>query len=170
MDTKLMLSMVLALAASGCDYETAEAVTEGTVERTVEVGRGIGAGITKGARQGREGTESADGAQVVSTWDQLEGRGTIEVTAVRQEGAETIVTVRFGNDTDQPIRVSRLNVAGAILAMDAEQVAYPDRASPDDFTVHPNSRRPIDVRFAIAREQVRTVRIWGHDLSLPAAE
>ena len=165
---KRLILILPFLLGVGCDGETAEHITEATVERTVEVGRGIGSGITKGARAGRENTESTDGAQVISAYEQLEGKGTVDVASAREEGDGCVVVIRFGNDTDQPLRVAHLNDDGALLAIDAEQIAHPDARGPGDFTVHPHSRHEIDVPFAMPLVQVRTVRVWGHELALPA--
>jgi hypothetical protein len=152
---------------AGCDGDTAEHITEATVERTVEVGRGIGSGITKGARAGRESTESTDGAQVIGAYEQLEGNGTVEITSAREEGEGCVVVIRFGNDTDQPMRIAHLDDDGALLAIDMEQVAHPDARGPGDFTVHPHSRHAIDVAFDAPLARLRTIRIWGHELTLP---
>ncbi|MBX3268730.1 MAG: hypothetical protein KF729_00630 [Sandaracinaceae bacterium] len=161
---------VLAIAwvlAGGCSSETAEQVTATGVERTVEVGRGIGSGIAKGIRSGREGSTSTDGAQVVSTYEQLASRGSLELVVARAEGEQTVVTLRFGNDTDQPLRITHLGDAGAVLALDADEVAYPDRERPGDFTVHPRSRHTVNVAFALPLARLRNVRVWGHDLGQP---
>ncbi|MEZ4336812.1 MAG: hypothetical protein R3B82_09310 [Sandaracinaceae bacterium] len=158
----------LVLGASGCDFGSAESVTEHAVERTVEVGRGIGSGIVRGARDGREGTTSTDGARVVGSWDPLEGLGDVEVVAIRGEGSESVVELRFTNRTDAPLRVAHLSDAGQLLALDAQQVAVQTTSHPEDLTVFANARQVLHVRFPLAAEEVREVRLWGHALSLPS--
>lgn len=164
---RAILGVLMVVGAVGCDGETAEHITEATVERTVEVGRGVGSGIAKGARAGRENTDSTDGAQVIGAFEQLEGKGTVEIASARDDGEGCVVVVRFGNDTDAPMRIAHLNDDGALLALNAAQIAIPDTRGPGDFTVHPHSRHAIDVPFAMPLAQVRTVRVWGHEMTLP---
>ncbi len=160
----IVLPLILLL---GCNAETAEDVTHGAVQRGVEVTRGVGSGIVKGAREGRESTDSVDGAHVVSTYEQLAQHGSVEVRAAQEVSGQTLVTLQFTNTTAEPLRIAHLHDDGALLALDSENVARECTGRPSDFTVHPNSAHPINVTFPVPLGEVQKIRVWGHELNIP---
>lgn len=161
--------VICALCAAACSGEAAEDLTRSATRGTVEVGRGVARGMVEGTRDGRESQESADGARVVSTHEQLSETGSVEISAIEDREGGTVVTLRFSNDGDQPLRIAHLDDGGAVLAIDRDGVAHASARDLDDLTVFPRARQTLSVRFDLRRERIATVRLWGRDLALPSA-
>jgi hypothetical protein len=155
----LLITLALPLACSG---EVATGVTSTVVGKAVEVGKGTARGLAEGVERGRRDGESLDGARLVSSWADLEGRGEIAVvdTSAATDSGEIEVTLAFVNDGDEPLRVTGLQV----VALDADGFVLTPAAPPPSLTVPPHAKDRRVLRFR--GEDVARLRVWDRAMTL----
>lgn len=155
---------LLAPATIGCSSENAKDATSAVVGTAVEVSKGAATGIAKGIVEGRKKGESADGAFLVTKWEDLKDQG--EITVFEATQADDVVTVVLAveNKSDKPMRVTKLEPLG-IDGAGFVVKANPAKGSPA-LTVPPQSKVRHTVTFAAKKDGIGGVRVLGHDLKV----
>lgn len=156
------LVLLLCLAAStgyGCK-RTAEVIAEQTVKAAKDTTKGISDGIDKGRKAG----ESGDGAVIVSSPDELRGKGLVAAHAVKRSdaGATTEVDLTIENLSDQPIRLTSLGFQG----FDKEGFIKHPKAAQTEVTVPAHAKEKVTLSFDESAVALAKVRYWTVDLDL----
>jgi hypothetical protein len=155
-----MIAVLLVGAAlSGACKEVAEAV----VEKSVKAAKDTTKGLEEGLEQGRKQGESSDGALIVSSAGELEGKGLITVHAVRKLEQGTEIELAVENTMDRPLRVTKLSV----LALDEQGFAQRPSRSAVELTVPPRAKDKLVLSFDAGG--LAKVRIWDTEQTLPPA-
>lgn len=144
----------------GCK-QTAEVVAEKGVKAAKETAKGLEDGIDKGRKSG----ESADGALIVSSKEELSGKGAVSVHSVSSGGdasKRTTVTLAVENTTDKPLRLTKLEFS----VLDKEGFAKKVEGAPAEVTVLAHAKEKIDLTVSEKPESLSKVRYWGADLPL----
>jgi len=155
------LAAVLALSA-GC-----KRITETVVEKGVKAAKETSKGVADGIDKGRKGGESVDDAFIVSKADELNGKGTISVYALRpraENAKQAEVELALENTTDRPIRFTDIET----LALDKENFVVRPESPPRELTVPPKAKDRLVVVFNGEAAKLTKVRLWGVDYPLPA--
>jgi hypothetical protein len=158
--TSLVLLLGLAASASyGCK-RTAEVITEQTVKAAKDTTKGISDGIDKGRKAG----ESGDGAVIISSPDELRGKGTVTAHAVRRSdaGAATEVDLAVENLGDQPIRLTNLG----FQAFDKDGFIKHPQGARNEITVPAHAKEKLTLSFDEAAVALAKVRYWTVDIDL----
>lgn len=162
---KVVPLVLLGAVILGCSGDFWRSCTSAVVGKTVETTKGVTKGVVDGVEDGRKAGESVDGAFIVTTLEELQAHGSVSVYAVRSNGSGSDVVLTLENTAEQPLRVSAIEV----LALDAEGfVKHPARGSSLTLTVPARAKDQLTVAFDVPAENVRTVRVWGADLPVPA--
>ena len=114
-------------------------------------------GVAEGLDQGRKAGESVDGAVIVSSAQELSGKGTVVVHAV----TEATIVLAAENTSDRPVRLTKLNFVG----LDREGFAT-KLTGPVEVTVAPHAKEKITVTSAGSMKGLAKVRYWTIDLPL----
>jgi hypothetical protein len=143
-------------------------VTEKVIEKGVQAAKDTTTGIESGVEKGRKSGVSADGAAIVSSHQDLVGKGSIVVYALRPtvtdpKGAE--VDLALENTTDKPLRVTNLEV----LALDKEGFVKRPLIAPAELTVPPQAKDKLTVTFPAEAATLAKVRIWDKESDVPSA-
>jgi len=150
---------------SGCTGERAKEATSTVIGKAVELGKGTASGIAEGVEEGRKGAPSADGAIVVTKWEDLGGNG--DITVLGKSAAEgatnTTVDLALENKGDAPLRLSAVE----ILGFDADGFTLTPTSPSIDQTIPPKAKAKASVSFAAEPAKVAKIRIWTHDLPVP---
>ncbi len=155
---------IVCVAGSGCK-EVTETVVEKGVKAAKDTTRGVSEGIEKGRKQG----QSADDAVIVSKPDEIQGKGTIAVRALRQHPdnpKHAQIELAFENTSDRPLRFTKLEV----LALDGEAFVNRPQTSPSDVTVLPKTKDRLVVTFEADAKTLAKVRVWGVEYALPPVQ
>jgi hypothetical protein len=158
----MQLALLLGLAAStgyGCK-RTAEVITEQTVKAAKDTTKGISDGIEKG----RKGGESNDGAVIISSPDELRGKGSVAAHAMHRSdaGATTEVDLAFENLGDQPIRLTSLD----FKAFDKDGFIRQPQAAHNEVTVPAHAKEKVTLSFGEQAGALAKVRYWTVDINL----
>lgn len=162
---RLALALIIILPA--CTGETAKQVTSKAVGKAVEITKSTATGIAKGVQEGRAASESSDGAIVVDSLKALNEHGGVKIIAVRASSAnadQTEVDLAFENKTDQPLRITKLEVMG----LDQGGFAKKATRRPGELTVPKKAKNKLTVVIDVKSENLKTIRIYGEDLPVPA--
>lgn len=156
----------------GCDGDTAREAASGATRATVEAVKGTAAGVAEGAKEGRQAHVGPDGVMILTTHEQLADRVNLTIRSVAPAGESgTAVELAFENTGDQPVRLIDLEEKHAMLLLDAEGfIVERSGDQPDEVTIPPHAKVRETFRFAGDAATARTLRLWGEDYSLPAAE
>lgn len=161
-------TLTVSLGLLLCCVAGCKEVTEEIVGKTVQVAKDTAKGVEDGVDKGRKDGQSADGAIIVSKNDDLTGKGTFSVRAVRplgDAGAEIEVELAIENTADRPLRITQLEV----LALDREGFVRHPKAPPAGFTVPPKAKDKLVVAFDAGSNPLAKVRIWGKDYDMPSS-
>jgi uncharacterized protein YcfL len=152
--SRLALVTLVAVSLAGC-----KSATETVVEQTVKVAKDTSKGIEDGIQKGRKEGQSADDAAIVTNYDELRGKGAITLYAVRpgETPARAIVDFAVDNQSDRPLRVSKLEV----LALDAEGFVKRPLSPVAEVTVPPKAKEKVSVTFDAKPNALKKVRVWG---------
>lgn len=156
----MRLALPLFLALVGC-----KEITSTIVGGTVSAGKEVTAGIVEGVEEGRKEGQSVDGAVVVTNAAELAAHGGLSIRAVEPAEGGARVVVAVENTGDAPLRVSGLEV----LALDPEGFVIRPSKPVDSVTVPPHAKDQVVAEFGAPPDRVRTVRVWGQDLTPPPA-
>ncbi|MEM1031748.1 MAG: hypothetical protein AAGN82_15460 [Myxococcota bacterium] len=153
------LTIISMLSTTGCK-DVAEGMAKKTVEATKETVKGLEDGIDEGRKSG----SSSDDAMVVTKWDELKTASSVVVVS-RITGANGQATIEFvvDNKGERPVRVADVEVVALDdegFAKKAERIA--------DMTVEPRAKGRLSATVAMAPTKVKTVRLWGTDIDVPA--
>ena len=153
----------LALVASslGCK-DAAQIVTEKSVSAAKETSKGIAEGIENGRKSG----ESIDGATIVSSATELEGKGSVSVYSVSTPdgAANTEVTLAFENSTDKPLRLTKLD----FIVIDNEGFSKKPHGATSEVTVPPKAKDKLTFHVDEKAAKLAKVRCWDKDLEIGA--
>ena len=151
--------IVLAFGLTGCKEVTAWVVGE-----TVEAGKEVSTGIVEGVAEGRKAGESVDGATIVTGLAELQANGTVSVREVRLGPGGCEVVLAFENTSDKPMRISGIE----LIALDSDGFTLRPQESVAGLTVPAKAKDQLAIRFGEPPEKIKTVRVWGLDLPVPA--
>lgn len=157
------LALVALAAAAGCSSENAKEATTAVVGTAVEVSKGAATGIAKGIVEGRKKGESADGAFLVTKWDDLKDQGVISVFESTKVGDVITVTLAVENKSDKPMRVANMQTLGID---GAGFVVKSNPVKSASLTVPPKSKVRHSVTFNAKKDGLSGVRVLGHDLKV----
>jgi hypothetical protein len=157
----IVLGALTALALTvGCTGENAKDATAAVVGKGIEVSKGTVTGLVEGVEQGRKNAESADGAQVINSHDELTKVGSAKVSAVTDAGEGAKIDILVENSTDKPLRATKLEV----IVLDKDGVVTPSTSSAMEITVPPKAKAKVEVTTGLKADKVGTVRLYGADL------
>jgi hypothetical protein len=154
---------VFGLVGIGCK-DAASTVVEKGVSAAKETSKGIEEGVDKGRKTG----ESLDGALLVSSPAELEGKGSVSVYSVHalDGSTEAEISLAFENTTDKPLRVTKLQ----IVVLDAESFAKRPSGVTAELTVAPKAKEKLTFRVEGKAATLAKVRVWDKDYEIgPAA-
>lgn len=155
---------VLCLFALACSGEFFKSCTSTVVGKTVETTKEVTSGVAEGIEEGRKSGSSIDGAILVSTLDELNTHGGVQVVAIEGTGASSCrVVLGVENREATPLRLTGLQVR----ALDKQGFAVePMGGAIGEVTVPPRAKEKVTIELGIAAEQVGSVRAWEVDLPL----
>lgn len=153
------------LLSLACSADMCRGITSAVVGTTVETTKEVTTGVAEGFEEGRKAGQSVDGAAVVSTIAELEAHGALSIYGVKAAEGGSDVIVAVENTSDAPLRVSGLQV---VVLDDEGFVKRPTEGGNASVTVPARAKDQVHVRFDVAPEKVRTVRVWDKDLPVPA--
>jgi hypothetical protein len=136
------------------------------VSSAISAGKNLLGGASEGVTEGRESTQGADGAVIISQYDQLAGKVEVKLLKVEAVEGNLSVLIGFKNLTEQPVRLINLWDNGALLAIDQEDYASnlaPDSANPEELTVPAKIGVRQKFIFEGPVEGPKAVRLWGKD-------
>lgn len=172
MNTKTLLSATMLAGATfflaGCPGESTKKAVGKVTETVVENVKGAASGVSEGFESGRKQVTSADGAIVLGTAGEMEGKLVPEIVNVENHGDRTVVTLGFANDTGQTYRVTNLKDSVVLL----DKSGYVTRVTGDiiaDVTVPSKAKDKIELTFSGSADKFAKIRIFGRDQALPAA-
>ncbi|MCP3058773.1 hypothetical protein LXT21_08320 [Myxococcus sp. K38C18041901] len=171
---RLLLAPLLLLVPA-CKGETAKDVTATVVGKTVEVAKGAGSGVVEGFNEGRKGAASADGSRTLSTAEEVNANtelSVLEAKASNGGGVEVVLAVT--NKTAEPLHLLGLHEGGGAQLLDKDGFATPLQArspgqSADSIKVPPSVKVKASIYFDGEAEKAAKVRVWGRELTVPAA-
>lgn len=170
----LLLPFTAAVALAGCDIgDAAKDVTSEVVATTIEATKGVADGVKDGVKEGRKGSESLDGARVLSTYEEISVATTLSVFEVRPSGGAVEVVLAVENITDAPVHLIGLSEDGGALLIDADGFSTPllSRAITElrqAIVVPAHAKVKAPLRFEAADGTPTAIRVWGHELAVPA--
>ncbi|MDP2343740.1 MAG: FxLYD domain-containing protein [Deltaproteobacteria bacterium] len=150
---------VLALTV-GCTGENAKDATAAVVGKGIEMGKGTVTGLAAGVDQGRKNAESADGAHLISSSEELAKIGNAKVSSVTDVGEGAKIDILVENTTDKPLRATKLE----IIVLDKDGVLTPSTTNHVEVTVPPHAKAKVEVNTGLKADKVGTVRLYGQDL------
>ncbi len=153
--------MLSAVVLSGCSGEVAKDATAAVVGKGIEVSKGTVTGIAAGIEQGRKQGESADGAVIVSTKEELAALGGAKVGAIDGTDAGSTISILIENAGDKPARATKLDV----IILDKDGVVQTGTESAHELTIPPHAKAKLQVKTPLAADLVGTVRLYGQDLA-----
>lgn len=162
----LVLAVLASCALAGCK-ETAEVVVEKGVKAAKDTTTGIEEGIDKGRRSG----ESTDGASIVSSPQDLAGKGTLAVHSVgggpdagldAGARARTEIVLAVENLGDKPLRLTKL----AFSAFDRDGFVKQVESAPTEVTVPSHAKEKVTLVVGERAELLAKIRYWNVDLPL----
>jgi hypothetical protein len=157
----------------GCDVgDASRGLTSWVVGNTIETTKGVADGVKTGVQEGRKGTTSTDGSQVLSTSEEVAAHTRLSVVEVQSAGEGLVdVVVAVENVTSTPLRLIGLKDEGGALLVDDNGFATPlaDGSSGDHkpILVPPEAKVRTVVRFEGEAETAAAVRVWGQELHVP---
>jgi hypothetical protein len=165
MRTGILNQLLIIGLLAGCTGERAKEATSTVIGKAVELGKGTASGIAEGVEEGRKDAPSADGAAVVTKWEDLAAHGAIAVIGkAAPDGAkQTVVDLAIENKGDVPLRLSGVE----ILGFDAEGFTLTPTSPSIDQTVPPKAKVKAQVSFAAEPAKVAKIRIWTEELAVP---
>jgi hypothetical protein len=161
MRMKKLFFVAVTVAIAACSGETAKDATSAVVGKAIEVGKGTATGIATGVEEGRKHADSADGAVVVSNAEELWQHGGASVGEVTPNGEHATVGVLFDNSGEKPMRVTKIDV----IVLDNNGVMVPTSGGAGELTVPAKAKARYTFSAAAKPEQVKTVRVYGKDLT-----
>jgi hypothetical protein len=172
--TGIALALLLASSLACAEEPAGEGSTlkesaKAAVSTAITAGKNLLGGASEGVTEGREATQGADGALIISQYEQLADK--VEVKVLKAEAVEGNLSVLFGfkNLTDKPVRLINLWDNGALLAIDQEDYASglaPDSANPEEVTVPAKIGVRQKFIFEGPVDGPKAVRLWGKDFPL----
>ncbi len=154
------------LLASLCTALGCKEVTEKVIEKGVQAAKDTTTGVESGIEKGRKSGESTDGAAIVSTPQDLVGKGSVTVHAVHPAATDpkqAEVDLALENTTDKPLRITKLEV----LALDKEGFVKRPVLEPTELTVPPKAKDKLTITFPAEAATLANVRIWNQDSDVP---
>ena len=156
-------TLLIIILATACTGEKAKEATSTVIGKAVELGKGTASGIAEGVEEGRKEAPSADGAIVVTKWEDLANHGTVTVLGKKGEAGQATVELALENTGDAPLRFSGVE----ILGFDADGFTLNPTTPAIDQTVPPKAKVKASVSFAGDAAKVAKIRIWTQDLAVP---
>lgn len=169
----LAIGLGLLLAAGLCSAEESH-IRESTstaVSGAISAGKSLLGGIAEGVTDGRTSTEGIDGAQIVSSADQLAGRIQVEVLKVELQGDDLKLTLGLKNSSEQALRLINLTQPGNLLVIDQDGYASTlvhGMVNPDAVTVPASAGVRQAFVFQGPVEGPAEVRLWSSKYPLKA--
>ncbi|MBL8614367.1 MAG: hypothetical protein JNM72_02045 [Deltaproteobacteria bacterium] len=152
---------LFAAATLACSGDMLRSCTSAVVGETVEATKEVTKGVADGIDDGRKQGASVDGATLVSTWDELDGKGAMSVHEVTADGAGCVAVLAVSNTTEAPLRLMHLEVTG----LDSDGfVLKPAEQPRSQITVPGAAKDKLMIRFEVPPEKLGQLRVWGRDL------
>ncbi|HET9956258.1 MAG TPA: hypothetical protein VFQ61_17240 [Polyangiaceae bacterium] len=149
-------------AGAGC-----KEVTEAIVGKGVQAAKDATKGVSDGIEKGRKEGQSSDGALIVSKPEEVTGKGSIAVRALRARAGEprrAEVELAFENLSERPMRFTGLNP----IALDRENFVQRPLEPTHEVTVPPKAKERLTFLFEAEPSSLAKVRVWGVEYPLPA--
>lgn len=140
-----------------------------TMSTAISAGKNLMGGLTEGVTEGREAAEGADGATSISTFEQLEGLGTVDLLRVESQEGGVVATLGFKNQSDKPLRLINLTQTGALIAIDKDgysSALQVGLVNPDYVTIPAKVGVRQRFIFDSEGEEVQAIRLWGRDFNV----
>lgn len=153
----LLLSLSSLVACSG---ENAKQATAAVVGKGIEVSKGTVTGIAAGIEEGRKQGESADGAVIISSAEELATHGGTSMGDVTADGEGSTIAILVSNTGDKPLRLTRMDP----LVLDSDSVVVTSRTDHAELTVPPKAKAKLIIHASVAADKVGTVRLFGVDV------
>lgn len=169
--SSLALGLGLLLASGLCSAEESSLKdsTRTAVSGAISAGKNLLGGITEGVTDGRTSTEGVDGAQVISSGEQLAERIQVEVLKVSKQGDDLKLTLGLKNASEQALRLINLTQPGSLLVIDQDgyaSVLVAGLVNPDAVTVPASAGVRQAFVFEGPVEGPVEVRLWSRKYPL----
>lgn len=163
---RITLTLASCLALTACENDLAKKVTKGAVKAAVRASKGTASGLKEGIDEGRKTSVSADGAKVITRFDELSKVGGIKIWSMKEENGRTTIEFAIENKQAGPLRISDLNVLG--LDKDGFAIQATGR-SEIEATVPAKAKIKVSVTLQSPKAKLAKIRVGKHEMPVPAS-
>lgn len=163
------LAFMLTGCSEGCS-DKAKQATKTITEKTVRTTKKAIAGIKEGAKEGRKTGDSLDGAVLMSTAKELEGKAELSIEEIKKtnDGEFKLILVVY-NKLKTPLRITGFGEKAGMVLLDVEGFAASltsEYLNRDEITVLPEAKQRFKFTFKGDIKSPSKLRILGKEIEI----